>query len=183
MNRSLPVTLLAAAISLGFAGCTSNAPASKGDQSAMSLSSQDQSSAIARYVAGEDNDFGDLQGDPVARSSGDYSYYETTFPIPGSSECDVYVEKKANDHFGDCDFNVTSLADAKTLYKTWVANVQSTEPSWKSIEVDPLPPDTLMAVLLSDTQEVHGCYVSLAKNDGKGYRVSTTFAKVSALKS
>jgi len=145
--------------------------------------SPDPSDAIQRYVTGEDNDFADLQGDPMHSSSPSYAYYGSTQPIPGTANCVVYVFKQSSSHFAHCDLAATTLAAAKTAYQTWLSNVKDAEPYWHAIEVQPLPAGDVAATMYADNREEHGIYVSVSKVGASSYRVSTTFAKMAALKS
>ena len=187
--KSLACTaVLAVAVTIGFTSCSgsgSGTAEAKVPDSAPSAGAtpSDPTDAIQRYVAGEDNGFGDLQGDPMKTSSGDYTYYTTTDPIPGSANCVVYVVKSAQDHFARCDFASTNLSDAKSVYQTWLKNLQSAEPYWHTVTVDPLPNDDAAASVFTDNREDHGIYVELSKAGKTGYRVSTTDAKMSALRS
>lgn len=186
MKRLLCIAWTAVAL-FGFTAC-SNATSNKIEKIAQNAAqpagpSPDPTSVIQRYVAAEDNDFGDLQGDPVNRSSGDYDYFGATQSIPGASNCVVYIYKKSNDHFANCDFNAANLAKAKALYQAWMNNVQSAEPYWKTIEVTSLPNGDVAATLFSDSKEQHGVYVSIAKDAQNRYRITMLFAKMATLRS
>ena len=166
---------------LALAACGGNSgtgTAATNDPAATATS--DPTDGIQRYVAGEDNNFADLQGDPT-KSSSAYSYYATTLPLPGSANCLVYVYKTAEQHFLTCTFSANSLNDARTLFRDWVANVKSAEPYWHSIEVSPLPQGDVTATLLADTREQHAIFLTVVKS-GQQYRVTTTFGKMDELR-
>ncbi|MBV8333397.1 MAG: hypothetical protein JO192_11710, partial [Candidatus Eremiobacteraeota bacterium] len=173
------------ALGIPLTGCsaTSSAASSSDGTSQPSGASADPSDAIQRYVTGEDNDFADLQGDPMHSSSPGYAYFGSTQPIPGTANCVVYVFKQSGSHFAHCDLAATTLAAAKTTYQTWLSNVKDAEPYWHAIEVQPLPAGDVAATMYADNREEHGIYVSVSKVGTSSYRVSATFAKMAALKS
>lgn len=143
-------------------------------------SSNDPSHVIDQYVVGINTDFADLQGDPT-KQSGDYAYYRATKLLPGASNCSVYVDSKANSHFGSCDFNAPDLGAAKKLYDTWISNIQGAEYYWKQLDVSPLPSGVAEATIFTDDKETRGIYVTVA--DVAPFRLTITFAKMSALRS
>lgn len=143
-------------------------------------SSNDPTHLIDQYVVGINTDFADLQGDPTKQIGG-INYYRATKPLPGASNCSVYVDSKSNAHFGSCDFNARDLGSAKKLYDTWISNVQSAEYYWKQVSVSPLPAGTVEATLFTDDKETRGIYVSVT--GGATPHLTITFAKMSALRS
>jgi hypothetical protein len=143
-------------------------------------SSDDPAHVIDQYVVGINTDFADLQGDPTKQSGG-FDYYRATKPLPGASNCSVYVDTKSNDRFGSCDFSAPDLGSAKKLFDTWVANVESAEYYWKQLGVSPLPAGIAEGTLFTDDKETRGIYVTVTS--APPYHLSITFAKMSALRS
>lgn len=143
-------------------------------------SSNDPAHVIDQYVVGINTDFADLQGDATKQTSG-ISYYRATKPLPGASNCSVYIDTKSDDRFGSCDFNATNLGSAKKLYDTWISNIESAEYYWKQLDVSPLPAGIAEATLFTDDKETRGIYVTVA--DGAHPHLTITFAKMSALRS
>lgn len=182
MKGLLVKTLMIAVAAAGLAACSSTPNPADGG-TAKPAASADPADAIGRYVTGEDNNFADLQGDPMKTSSPGYAYFGSTEPIPGTANCVVYVFKQTNQHFAHCDLNATSLPKATVAYQTWLGNIKDAEPYWHTIQVQPLPNGDVSATMFADTGEAHGIYLSVSKVDGAGYRVSATFAKMDALKS
>jgi hypothetical protein len=164
----LLATLVALAALCACAGATS--------------SSSDSRGAITRYVAAEDNDFADLRG-TLQRSNSTTAYYSSRQTMPGSSGCVVYVDAGLDDHFGGCRFDAADLHAATTLYHRWLANVQAALPQWKSFDVRRLPKGDVAATIFTDAGEIHGVYVDIFGDAESGYRVTTTFAKMSVLRS
>lgn len=143
-------------------------------------SSNDSPHMIDEYVVGINTDFADLQGDPTKQSDG-YAYYRATRPLPGASNCTVYVDAKSSAHFGSCDFNAPDVGSVKKLYDTWISNIQSAEYYWKQLDVSPLPSGAVEATLFTDDKETRGIYVTAI--DGPHPHLTITFAKMSALRS
>lgn len=143
-------------------------------------SSDDPTHVIDQYVVGINTDFADLQGDPTKQAGG-INYYRATKPLPGASNCSVYVDSKTGNRFGSCDFNAKDLGTAKKLYDTWVAYVQSAEYYWKQLDVSPLPAGVAEATLFADDKETRGIYVTVT--NAAPYHLTITFAKMSALRS
>jgi len=143
-------------------------------------SSNDPAHVIDQYVVGINTDFADLQGDATKQSPG-VSYYRATKPLPGASNCSIYIESKTNDRFGSCDFNAPNLGAAKKLYDTWISNIQSAEYYWRQLDVSPLPAGVTQATLFADDKETRGIYVTVT--DGATPHLTITFAKMSALRS
>lgn len=173
-----------AAAALALAACsqsdTSKRVAAIAAGSPAPQSSNDPAHVIDQYVVGINTDFADLQGDPTKQASG-INYYRATRPLPGASNCSVYVDSKTNNHFGSCDFNAKDLGSAKKLYDTWVSNVQAAEYYWKELDVSPLPAGVAEATLFADDKETRGVYVTVT--NAAPYHLTITFAKMSALKS
>lgn len=143
-------------------------------------SSNDPAHVIDQYVVGINTDFADLQGD-ATKQSGGISYYRATRPLPGASNCSVYVDSKSNDRFGSCDFNAPDVGSAKKLYDTWISNIEGAEYYWKQLDVSPLPAGVVEATLFTDDKETRGIYVTAT--DGATPHLTITFAKMSALRS
>jgi hypothetical protein len=144
-----------------------------------SLSTND---AIARYVAGEDNDFADLRG--AFKVSNETSrYYASRQTLPGSSACVVYDYAIAKNHLGGCRFEAGDLHAATVLYHEWLVKIQSALPHWQSMDVRNLPKGDVAATIFTDPQRVHGVYVDIFGDAYSGYRVTTTFAKMAVLQS
>jgi hypothetical protein len=166
------------------AGCsqsdTSKRVAAIAAGSPAAQSSDDPAHVIDQYVVGINTDFADLQGDPTKQSGG-YNYYRSTKPLPGASNCSVYVDSKTNARFGSCDFNAPELGAAKKLYDTWTSNIQSAEYYWKQLDVSPLPAGFAEAALFADDKETRGIYVTVT--NAKPFHLTITFAKMSALRS
>jgi hypothetical protein len=175
--------LLAAAL-LALAACsqsdTSKRVAAIAAGSPAPQSSNDPAHVIDQYVVGINTDFADLQGDPTKQSGG-YNYYRATKPLPGASNCSVYVDSKSGDRFGSCDFNAPDLGSAKKLYDTWISNIESAEYYWKQLDVSPLPAGVAEATLFADDKETRGIYATVSST--APYHLTITFAKMSALRS
>lgn len=136
--------------------------------------------AIRTYVAAEDNNFADLQGDPTGNADPTFTYYQTSLQIPGASACVVYIVKQNLDHFATCDFDAATEKDARELFNAWVDRITASEPSWKMLHVK--NGNHLLQLIAEDPQGVHGIYLYTSKSDdGKSYRVTTTFATVAAI--
>ncbi|HTX60465.1 MAG TPA: hypothetical protein VMH02_12425 [Verrucomicrobiae bacterium] len=136
--------------------------------------------AVHKYVAGEDNNFADLQGDPTGAQSDTFTYYQSSVQIPGASACVVYAVKKTGDRFGTCDFDAATEDDAKALFQTWLDNIKAAEPGWSVLQIT--NGQHLAQLLIEDPQKVHGIYLYAEKSDdGKSYRITTTFGTIAAI--
>ena len=170
------VILFAALFATGCSGSPSSQSAA-----VRAARSADPSDVLQRYVAAEDNDFADLQGDPTGQSRG-YHYYTVTQSVPAMKNCVVYTYESTKTSYASCDVDTKGLPSGKALYQTWQSDVQSAEPYWHAIAVQPLPSGDVAATMYADGKEQHAILLSLVKGSGATYRVTLTLAKMAALR-
>lgn len=165
--RSMAVALLIAL----FAGVTVKAEAKDATAAAVF--------AVHAYVAGEENGFAKMQGDPTGAADDSFVYYSALLDLPGASACAVYAVKSNGDRFATCDFDAATEAEAQTLWDTWRKYIDLAEPGWKTLRVK--NPSHIAQVIVEDPQGVRGVYIYVSKKSSGRYELTTTFGTVAAI--